>query len=57
MFDTRTNYKIARDAREAAMTTADRIARHVALIARATAKGISRPDLEAELATLRRKRK
>ena len=56
MFDPRTNYERARDAREASMTNAARIARHEALIARATAKGISRPDLVEELAALRRRR-
>lgn len=55
--DTRTNAEMRRDAREDAMTTADRIARHESLIARATAKGINRPDLVAELAAMKRKRK
>lgn len=55
--DARTNAEMRRDAREDAMTNADRIARHEMLIARANAKGINRPDLVAELAALRRKRK
>ena len=56
MFDTRTNAERRRDAREASMTTADRIARHEAMIARAEAKGINRPELYVELAVMKRKR-
>ena len=55
-YDTRTNAERARDDREASMTNAARIARHEALIARATGKGIARPHLDAELATLRRRK-
>ena len=55
MFDTRTNAERRRDAREASLSTAERIARHEAMIARAEAKGINRPELYAELAVLKRK--
>ena len=56
MFDTRTNAERRRDACEAALTNAERIARHEAMIARCEAKGIHRPELYSELAALRRKR-
>ncbi len=56
MFDTRTNAERRRDAREASLTKAERIARHEAMIARAEAAGINRPELYAELAAIKRKR-
>jgi hypothetical protein len=57
MLDTRTNAERRRDTREASLTTAQRIARHEVMIARAEAKGFNRPELYAELTALRRKRK
>ena len=53
--DARSSAERRRDRAEASLTTADRILRHERLIARATAAGLSRPDLHDELAALKRK--
>jgi hypothetical protein len=53
-FDTRTQAERTRDAREAAMTKSQRLARFEGMLARANAAGVARPDIEAEIAKLRR---